>query len=161
MLQTSALDLDIQDLSHPRPNTLVPYVTLHGFVRIGKVLELYPIGKSTWWAGVQAGEFPSSVKLGPNTTAWHALELRKLIQTLHPEAPASNSLGLPCITVPLYGSLRLSQILELFPVGASTWWAKVKTGEFPPAMKLGPNITVWKVRDIHNLINTLTGHQSA
>jgi len=50
-----------------------------GFVRINTVLQVFPISRSAWWAGVKAKKFPPSVKLGPRTTAWRAEDIRALI----------------------------------------------------------------------------------
>lgn len=50
-----------------------------GFLRIPHILQLIPIGKSTWWAGVKSGRFPQPVKLGPRITAWRVEDIRKLI----------------------------------------------------------------------------------
>lgn len=55
-------------------------------------------------------------------------------------------------TLPQVGFVRLPQILKVFPVSASTWWAGVKSGRFPPAVKLTPNTTAWRAEDIHELI---------
>ena len=55
-------------------------------------------------------------------------------------------------SLPETGFLRLPQILELFPVGKSTWWAGVKSGRFPQSVKLTERITAWRVEDIKNLI---------
>jgi predicted DNA-binding transcriptional regulator AlpA len=33
-------------------------------------------------------------------------------------------------------------------IGRETWWAGVRSGRFPQAVKLGPNITAWRVEDI-------------
>lgn len=52
-----------------------------GFLRITDVLQLIPIGKSTWWAGVKEGRFPKPVKIGPRLTVWRADEIRQLIET--------------------------------------------------------------------------------
>ena len=52
-----------------------------GFCRLSTVLELMPIGKSTWWEGVKDGRFPKGVKLGKNTTAWRNEEIRKLLES--------------------------------------------------------------------------------
>lgn len=41
---------------------------------------IIPVSKSTWWAGVKTGRFPQPVKLGPNTTAWRAEDIRELIK---------------------------------------------------------------------------------
>ena len=53
------------------------------------------------------------------------------------------------------GFVRLSTILQLVPVSKSTWWAKVKTGEYPQPLKIGGNITAWKSKDILELIQQL------
>ena len=50
------------------------------FVRLPTVLAVYPVGRSTWWAGVKAGRYPAPVKLGPNTSAWRAGQIRQLLQ---------------------------------------------------------------------------------
>lgn len=64
--------------------------------------------------------------------------------------------------LPQEGYLRLHQILgnkkssvpitPIIPVGKTTWWAGVKSGQFPKPIKLGPRITVWRVDDIRKLI---------
>ncbi|WP_338669321.1 helix-turn-helix transcriptional regulator [Pseudodesulfovibrio methanolicus] len=59
-----------------------PTLPDEGYVRIHKILEVIPIGKSSWWAGVKAGKFPQPVKLGPKTTAWKVEDIRKLIENL-------------------------------------------------------------------------------
>ncbi len=52
-----------------------------GFMRLPMILEVIPVGKSTWWAGVKTGRFPQPVKLGPRTTAWRVEDIRTLIDT--------------------------------------------------------------------------------
>jgi prophage regulatory protein len=54
--------------------------------------------------------------------------------------------------LPETGYLRLPAILKVFPIGKSTWWAKVKAGEYPQPLKLGPRTTAWKVEDIRALL---------
>lgn len=54
------------------------------------------------------------------------------------------------------GLLRITEVLALIPVGKSTWWAGVKAGRYPAAIKLGPGITVWRAADIRRLIETGT-----
>jgi prophage regulatory protein len=54
-----------------------------GFLRLSSILGPrgpIPVSKSTWWAGVKDGRYPSSVKLGPRITAWRAEDIRKLIE---------------------------------------------------------------------------------
>ncbi|TAN01978.1 MAG: AlpA family phage regulatory protein [Rhodanobacteraceae bacterium] len=41
---------------------------------------LYPVSKSTWWAGVRTGRFPKPVKLGERITAWRVEDVRALIE---------------------------------------------------------------------------------
>jgi predicted DNA-binding transcriptional regulator AlpA len=51
-----------------------------GFVRIKEILEIFPIGRSTWWDGVKNDRFPKSVKIGERTTAWKVEDIRALIE---------------------------------------------------------------------------------
>jgi prophage regulatory protein len=37
------------------------------------------------------------------------------------------------------------------PVSKTTWWAGVKTGRFPPPVKLGPRITAWREEQIDRI----------
>ena len=65
-------------------------------------------------------------------------------------------------SLPETGFLRLRQILgdqnadppvaPIIPVSKSTWWAGIKQGRFPPAIKLGPRVTVWRAEDIRALL---------
>ncbi|TBC71555.1 AlpA family phage regulatory protein [Rhizobium leguminosarum] len=51
--------------------------------------------------------------------------------------------------------LRLNDILAPqgpIPVSKSTWWKKVKTGEYPVAIKISPRVTCWKESDILDLL---------
>lgn len=48
--------------------------------------------------------------------------------------------------------LRLRQVLKLVPIGASTWWAGVRTGRFPKPVKLGPRTTAWRASEVLALI---------
>lgn len=43
---------------------------------------IIPVSRSTWWAGVKTGRFPTPVKLGPGITAWRAQDIRTLIDQL-------------------------------------------------------------------------------
>lgn len=62
--------------------------------------------------------------------------------------------------LPVTGFVRLTSIIAPdgpIPVGRSTWWAGVKSGRFPKAIKLGPRTTAWKVEDIRALIERWSG----
>lgn len=62
-----------------------------GFLRLPQIIgdnkaqpatpAVVPVSKSTWWAGVKSGRFPSPVKLGPRTTAWRVEDIRALISS--------------------------------------------------------------------------------
>lgn len=64
-----------------------------GFLRLYQIVgnpkseppipPIYPVSKSTWWAGVKSGRFPKPVKLGPRITAWRVEDIRALIQHGH------------------------------------------------------------------------------
>ena len=44
------------------------------------VLEMLPISRSTWWAGVKSGRFPKPLKLGPRITVWRLEDVRGLLE---------------------------------------------------------------------------------
>lgn len=50
--------------------------------------------------------------------------------------------------------IRLKEVLELIPVGKSTWWSGVKSRRYPaPVKNLGPRITAWTLSSILQLVN--------
>ena len=54
-----------------------------GFVRLKQILAPIgpiPVSKSTWWAGIKDGRFPTPVKLGSRITVWHAEDIHALIE---------------------------------------------------------------------------------
>ena len=70
------------------------YVPETGFLRLPEIIGrpanperntpavpgLFPVGRSTWWAGVRSGRYPPPVKLGDRCTAWRAEDIRALIE---------------------------------------------------------------------------------
>ena len=58
----------------------------------------------------------------------------------------------PARMLPAEGYVRLSQILAVYPISRSGWWAGVKSGRYPASVKLGPRITAWRVADIRRLL---------
>lgn len=50
------------------------------------------------------------------------------------------------------GFLRLPDVLKAFPVSRSSWWDGIKSGRYPKPVKLGPNMSAWRVEDIRSLI---------
>jgi len=59
--------------------------------------------------------------------------------------------------LPDVGFVRLPQVLALYPVSRSGWYAGLKSGRYPAGVKLGPRTTAWRVEDIRNLITTARG----
>ena len=60
------------------------------------------------------------------------------------------------VSIPKTGFLREPQVLAVFPVGRTTWWEGVRTGEYPPGYKLSRRCTAWRAEDIHALIKRLS-----
>lgn len=54
--------------------------------------------------------------------------------------------------------LRLNEIIGPngpIPVSRSSWYNKVRTGEYPRPVKLGPRTTAWRSQDIADLIRRI------
>ena len=75
------------DMTFCRPTTLstacpphLPALPATGFVRLPQILDLIPISRSAWWAGIRDGRFPKGIKLGSKTTVWRAEDIRALIE---------------------------------------------------------------------------------
>jgi predicted DNA-binding transcriptional regulator AlpA len=50
--------------------------------------------------------------------------------------------------------LRERQLLEHYlPFSGSTLWRKVRTGDFPTPVKLGPAITAWRESEVASWLN--------
>jgi len=47
-------------------------------IRIKQVLEIVPISRSAWWAGVKQGLYPAPVKIGVRITAWRYSDIKAL-----------------------------------------------------------------------------------
>ncbi len=39
-------------------------------LRIEQVLEVFPVSRSSWYAGVKVGEYPRAVRIGARSVAW-------------------------------------------------------------------------------------------
>ncbi len=84
--------------------------------------------------------------------------------TTHPPTPAPASASLPAT-----GFLRLKQLVgdtkanppipPIIPLGSSSIWRKIKAGEFPAPVKLGPMTTAFRVEDIRVWIEAQGGNQ--
>lgn len=56
------------------------------YLRLPQVLEIFPVSKSAWWAGVKSGKYPKAVKLGRRTTAWSAESICGLLERVANDA---------------------------------------------------------------------------
>jgi prophage regulatory protein len=72
--------MDSDKRNHAMQNSVVLPQT--GFLRLPTVLALYPVSRSTWYAGIKAGRFPKPVKLGPQTSAWRVEDVRALLESV-------------------------------------------------------------------------------
>ena len=60
-----------------------------GYVRLSQIIgdhksdppipAIFPVSRSTWWAGVKSGRYPQPVKLSMRCTAWRVSDIRALI----------------------------------------------------------------------------------
>ncbi len=51
-----------------------------GYIRLPDVLKVFPVSKSTFWAGIKTGKYPAGVKLSERVTAWRVEDIRALIE---------------------------------------------------------------------------------
>jgi len=63
--------------------------------------------------------------------------------------------------LPAEGFVRLPTVLQVIPLGRTSWWNGVKSGRYPPAHKIGARATGWKVEDIRALIERLGSGEAA
>ena len=65
--------------------------------------------------------------------------------------------------IPEEGFLRLAQIVNhgksstppLLPISRSSWLAGVKSGKYPPPVKIGVRMSAWRAQDIRKLIREI------
>ena len=48
-------------------------------MRLKEVLEVIPVGRSTWWLWVAQGKAPAPIKLGERVTYWHSADIEAFI----------------------------------------------------------------------------------
>tara|TARA_R110000787_G_scaffold22685_1_gene65682 strand:- start:372 stop:596 length:225 start_codon:yes stop_codon:yes gene_type:complete len=58
-------------------------------LRLKQVLEIIPVSKSSWWAGVKDGKYPASVKYG-RSTFWVNSDIQNLINHIIQKKEISN-----------------------------------------------------------------------
>lgn len=50
-----------------------------GFMRLPDVLRVFPVSKTSWWRGIQAGIYPKPYRLGERSSAWAVDDIKRLI----------------------------------------------------------------------------------
>ena len=58
-------------------------------------------------------------------------------------------------SLPEFSLVRASQIVQMIPVSEATWWKWVREGKVKKGIKLGANVTVWKLADVKEFIEKL------
>jgi prophage regulatory protein len=53
-------------------------VPREGLLRLHQVLQVIPISKSTWYAGIKSGKYPEPIKLGGKLSFWKAEDIWRL-----------------------------------------------------------------------------------
>lgn len=66
-------------------NTVLNNLSQSAYIRLPEILNLLPIGRSTWWLWVATGKAPKGIKLGAKTTAWKLADIQKLLDDLSKE----------------------------------------------------------------------------
>lgn len=61
-----------------------------GFLRLHQIIgdrkadppipAIFPVSRSSWWAGVRSGRYPSGVKISARSTAWRVEDIRALLE---------------------------------------------------------------------------------
>lgn len=51
-------------------------------LKLPSVLDIYPVSRSAWLAGVKTGRYPAPVRLSARSVAWRAEEIRALVASL-------------------------------------------------------------------------------
>jgi predicted DNA-binding transcriptional regulator AlpA len=57
-----------------------------GYLRLPRVLDLIPVSRSTWYAGVKSGRYPKPYRISPRVSVWRADEIQDLVKGGTPSA---------------------------------------------------------------------------
>jgi len=53
-----------------------------GFLRIKQVLQLIPVGRTTWLNGVKEGKYPAKYQISDNTVGWRVEDIKAEIDKI-------------------------------------------------------------------------------
>ncbi|MEJ1470941.1 MAG: AlpA family phage regulatory protein [Candidatus Sedimenticola sp. (ex Thyasira tokunagai)] len=65
----------------PKSTTDLSTLPHDAIIRLPDVLRLFPVSKSTWWAGIKAGRYPSPIRLGDRAVGWRLGSILDLSRT--------------------------------------------------------------------------------
>ena len=51
----------------------------NALLKLPQVLALYPVSKSSWYAGIKSGIYPRGKKIGARSIAWKASDVQALL----------------------------------------------------------------------------------
>lgn len=51
-------------------------------LRLRHVLEIFPVSRSRWYAGIKAGEYPKPIRISPNIVCWREEDILALIENV-------------------------------------------------------------------------------
>jgi predicted DNA-binding transcriptional regulator AlpA len=57
-----------------------------GLMKLPQVLAVFPVSRSTWYAGIKSGIYPHALKLGQRSSAWSVESIRELIERVATES---------------------------------------------------------------------------
>ena len=62
-----------------------PSIMGERYIREREIIQILPISRAHWWAGVKSGKFPAGIKLSPRVTVWRASDIEALMVALTAE----------------------------------------------------------------------------
>jgi prophage regulatory protein len=68
------------DVSEAAPTSANDICAGDRLLRLTEVLQLVPVARSTWFAGIRSGRFPASVRLGPRIAAWRLRDIQQILE---------------------------------------------------------------------------------
>ena len=71
--------------------------------------------------------------------------------------PARPAKALPLSGLPAAGFIRERGLISIIPVSSATLWRWVRSGAFVQPVRLGANVTAWRVEDVQDWINAQAG----
>jgi predicted DNA-binding transcriptional regulator AlpA len=55
------------------------YLYGDGYLRLAQVLQIYPVSRAAWYAGIKDGIYPPPTQLGKRSVGWSRQSIRELV----------------------------------------------------------------------------------